>query len=113
MKTPKTAFKVKVPVKAYITDHSMKYNFKKEDINDHEKVMKHVQISQSDMSTAGWIQIGEGFAEVEIFGEKEMVNNAVVSLRAKASEIRAAATKQCTIIESQINQLLAIENNPS
>ncbi len=102
--------KVRVPVKAYITDHTAKYHFKPQDLNDLDKVQKHVQISQSDMRSVGWTQIGEGFAEVEIYAQKEVISNAVTSLRAHAAEIRAKAVKDCTMIEGQIQQLLAIEN---
>jgi hypothetical protein len=102
--------KIRIPVSGYITDYAMKYNLTPEDMKNPEKVQKHLQISQSNMADLGWVKVGLGYAEVELLDQKDVLNSAVIALRAKAAATRAEATKKCTEIENQINQLLAIEN---
>lgn len=68
-------------------------------------------LSRNDMTIQGWTQVGAATVTAELFDTSSMVDNKVAALRKQATKIRADATAQCTRIEGQINQLLAIENS--
>lgn len=56
---------------------------------------------------------GNATVTLDLCGERELVDNKIASLREQAASVRAEATAKVTKIESQIQQLLAIENKPS
>jgi hypothetical protein len=75
----------------------------------------HLQIFAS---REGWEKFGYTFVcqadvTVEIPDVRELVENKIAALREEAAAARAAATAKCTEIESQIQNLLAIEYTPT
>jgi hypothetical protein len=100
---------MKAKMFAYLTQQDM-HILSAEDLKDVEKVSKRVYLSSHDMSAQGWVLVGHVEADIEILPPNAVVENAVVAFRAKATEIRAKATAECTQLEGLVNQLLAIEN---
>jgi hypothetical protein len=78
-----------------------------------EEGARRLSFFRADMSAYGFLYIGKATITVEIPDEKELVENAVASLREQAAHIRAKATAECTEIEGQIQQLLAITYQPA
>ena len=66
-----------------------------------------------DMSKYGYLFVGKAQITVEFPNEKELIENAVASLREQSAHIRAEAFAKCNAIDGQIQQLLAIEYQPS
>jgi hypothetical protein len=66
-----------------------------------------------DMSTYGDAYIGIATVTVEIPGIRELVENKVESLRNQAAALRAETTAKLTVIDGQIQNLLAIEYTPA
>ena len=64
-----------------------------------------------DMTTSGWTFVGDAEVHIEFVNEKTLLDNKVAALRSEAKTIRAEATARVTRIESQIQQLLCIENS--
>lgn len=64
-----------------------------------------------DMGTFGDALVGTATITVELVDDRVMIDNKIDSLREQAASIRAEATAKCTKIESQIQQLLCIENS--
>lgn len=61
----------------------------------------------------GYTFAGDAVTTLELLDERALVDNKVMALREQAAGIRAEATAKVTRIESQIQQLLSIENSPS
>lgn len=61
----------------------------------------------------GYTYVGEAEVTVEVPGMRELVESKVESLREQAAAIRAKATAECTVIDGQIQNLLAIEYTPA
>lgn len=60
-----------------------------------------------------WTKVGNCKITVELLDTNAMIEGKVASLRAALKEVRAAAHAKSVEIEGQIQQLLAIEFNPS
>lgn len=69
--------------------------------------------SRDDWEKYGYTYVGEVQATVEVPDLRTLVDSKITSLREQAAEIRAKATKECTEIEGQIQNLLAIEYTPT
>jgi hypothetical protein len=61
----------------------------------------------------GYTYIGPATVTVEVPDLRGLVDSKVEALRKQAVAIRAKATAECTEIESQIQNLLAIEYTPT
>lgn len=75
-----------------------------------EAVIKQASFSTAQFDT--YIQLGTVSVDVEL-DLSGFTDKAIASLRIKQANIRAEATKECTKIESMVQQLLCIENKPS
>jgi hypothetical protein len=64
-------------------------------------------------SEMGYTYVGPAEVTVEVPDLREMVENKVAALREEMAATRAKATARCTEIESQIQNLLAIEYTPA
>lgn len=95
-------------VNAYLTDYDLRY-LNPEDLNS-EKVLDKINISRSDMSSQGWIKVGEAEVDLSLLPTDTVVGNAVKALRVKQEMLRAAATAECTRLEGRIQQLMCLEN---
>ena len=61
----------------------------------------------------GYTYVGPAQITVEVPELRELVENKVAALRDEAAATRAEATRRCTEIEAQIQNLLAIEFTPT
>jgi hypothetical protein len=61
----------------------------------------------------GYTYVGEAEVAVEVPDIRELVESKVEALREQATAIRAEATAKCTVIDGQIQNLLAIEYTPA
>jgi hypothetical protein len=77
------------------------------------KRIEDLYFSGLNMTSAGWTTVGEAEITVHLVDEKAMVENKVEALREEAKAIRAEAHMKCTIIEEQIQNLLAITYEPT
>lgn len=78
-----------------------------------EKGAKFLSFFQSDMSAHGFSYIGPASITIDVPEPRALVEQAIQSLREEAAATRAEATKKCAEIESQIQNLLAIEYTPA
>ncbi|ALK97002.1 hypothetical protein AB595_21710 [Massilia sp. WF1] len=61
----------------------------------------------------GYTFVGEVEAAIELPDMRGLVENKIAALKEEAANLRAETTKKCTEIESQIQNLLAIEYTPA
>jgi len=97
---------------AYLPDYNLT-QVQREDLTDAAKLLPYLSFCQHDMSSAGYTEVGRVEIEVELLPPDQIVGNAVVALRAKASSIRAKAKAEATMLEGRAQKLLAIENKPT
>lgn len=91
---------------AYLTEYS---GIKPDDIRSPTPdIVSKLAFSSHNMTSAGWVKIGEARIEIDVMREDEVVNGAVAGLRAQQQKARADAEAKCTDIERQIQTLLAI-----
>lgn len=65
------------------------------------------------MKSAGWTYIGDATIRVEVITDTDtLVANKVEALRGQVEKIRADAHLECSRLEDQIQQLLAITYQP-
>lgn len=65
-----------------------------------------------DMTKSGWTKVGTATITVELVNQDTMVTNKVEALRGQLAELRAKAHLEASLIEDQIQQLLAITYTP-
>jgi hypothetical protein len=65
--------------------------------------------SNTDMKGGGWSEVGVAEITIDLFGNKELVEARVDSLRAELTQVLAEAGKKTTEIEGKIQRLLALE----
>lgn len=99
---------VTTKTKAWITPYS---SVGPQDLMAGKRVDELV-VSNNDMTGSGWTFVGEAEVTVHIPDAKTMVANKVEALRNEAAKVRAEATATVARIESQIQNLLAIEYQP-
>ena len=75
---------------------------------DDECVFKLLTFVTSSMSEYGYAVIGTAEITVTLNDTDTIIGDKIVALRAEAKKVQADATKRCTDIESQVQQLLAI-----
>lgn len=95
--------------KCWITPHS---NIGPEDLKN-MMTTQGLAFSSFDMAPDGWTFVGDAEVMIEFVGQSELIDNKVKALKASIASIRAESTAQITRIESNIQQLLCIENNSS
>lgn len=64
-------------------------------------------------ASLGYTYVGPATITVEVPNLRELVDNKVAALQQQEVAIRAEATAKCTAIQSQIQNLLAIEYAPA
>ena len=64
-----------------------------------------------DMSTAGYVRVGEATISIEMIDENQIVKAQVSSLRDQIAEVNAKAVAMRTSLESRINDLLCISDS--
>jgi hypothetical protein len=100
--------KITIEAKAFLTNAS---SVTPQQLQTEEGV-RHLSFFQSDMSAYGFSYIGPATVTVDIPDPRGLVEQKIQSLREEAGKVRADATARCTEIESQIQNLLAIEYTP-
>lgn len=100
---------MKVTLNAYLSGYALGY-LKPEDLKDIGKVLPQLSFSQHDLSTVGHTLVGHAEVDVDLLPPDQIVGNMVLSLRAKAKDIRAKASAEATALEGRVQQLLALEN---
>jgi hypothetical protein len=80
------------------------------DLDNPAKLIDHLSFTRFDMSNMGYVLVGKLEVDVSLLPPDQIVDNAVLALRAKAASIRAEATAKATQLEGMAQQLLAIEN---
>jgi hypothetical protein len=93
---------------AYLTDYHLKQVTSEELFSPNG--VKHLAFSQHQ-NMPGWTKVGMATITVEMESQDAVLNNAINALRAKQAEIRAEAAAKCTALDTQINNLLALENH--
>lgn len=76
------------------------------------KVIRGLQFSPLDMTSAGWSKVGTAEVTVTIVSNDEIVANKVDALRKQQQTVRAEAEAKSQRIEEQIQSLLAITYTP-
>lgn len=102
---------MKIKLNVSLSYHAL-VMLKPEDLENPEKYASYLYFSRHKPQ-AGDVPMGEVEVDFQPPAPKEIVGNAVVSLRDKASELRAKAFKDSQVYETMADNLLAIENNPA
>lgn len=77
-----------------------------------EEVMKRLFFYNSDMSSAGWTDVGIATITVELVEEKKLVDNKIEALKGELQSTLAAAEVAANKIRDQIQNLLALTYEP-
>lgn len=109
---------VKATTIAWLVDSSWRANEFAEAIKsgDEGKMVGCLAFSSNEGMGTGstaWTRIGSAEITVEVVKEDEIVTNMVAALRHQQQAVRADAEVKANGIERQIQQLLAITNEPS
>lgn len=75
------------------------------------KGAESLTFSTFDLASGGYTLAGTATITVTMLDQRVIIDNKVAALREVAAGIRAEATAKVTRIESQIQQLLCIENS--
>lgn len=100
---------MKITLIASLAPHNLTY-FRREDLASIEKLAPALSFTQTDMTDAGYTNVGTVEVDVELLPPDQIIGNTILALRARAATIRAKATAEATQLEAKAQQLLAIEN---
>ena len=75
---------------------------------DDDQLVRGLNYSTHDMSSAGWVKVGEAEVTITLFGLDDIVHGQVDALKAMKKDVIAKAEAEATRIEGEIQKLLAI-----
>ncbi len=75
---------------------------------DDRRVFDLLSFTASDMSGYGYAVVGTAEIVVTLNDTDTIIGDKITALRAEKKQVQADATKRCTEIERQVQQLLAI-----
>lgn len=73
-----------------------------------DQLVRGLQYATPDMSSSGWVKVGEVEVTITLFGLDDIVHGQVDALKAMKKEVIAKAEAEATRIEGEIQKLLAI-----
>ena len=74
--------------------------------------IENLMFSNCDMTSSGWIKVGNASVTVEFLDNQSIINGRIDALHADERRVMAETEKKLTDIRGQIQSLLAIEHKP-
>ena len=78
-----------------------------------EELVAKLNAYDAEGQITGWTLVGTAEVSITLTAPDKIIANKVVALRAELANERAQAEVRCNHLQSQINNLLAIEYKPS
>lgn len=72
-----------------------------------------IQLPGYDMSSEGWIMVGQATITVNLLDHKAMIDQSVAQLQQAINKVRADSSVKIMKLNEMLSNLLCIENNPS